>query len=260
MPVGYRVVSFDIATLTAKTLMDRKPVDLTIGGLHNYPGGVFLGTTRDFCQYYLGGTDDADLILTFQFDEKDIARGDLSPNSEILLKRAKLIKVEFEDDELDRRFGSLFNLEAVQKRRSSSRGVCLYDAEGPRRQSIIRAMDARSSHVNPMDYVYITDGLAAHSAAKRVLRAYEEGEKSRAGIDMVIRKTLDHAVTTAVYECEPQKVTFANISNKMIYKAPNEGEWFFDSAQPLSVVTLLEVSADGQVTLASRAFEEDLQP
>ena len=260
MPVGYRVVSFDIATLSAKTLMERKPVDLAIGSTHAYPGGVFLGTSRDFCQYYLGGTDDSDLILTFHFDEEDIARGDLCPNSEVLVKQAKLLHVEFENEELGLKFGSLFNPVAVQERRFSSRGACLYDTDGPRRQSIIRAMDARSNHLNPMDYVYVTDGLAAHSAAKRVLRAYDEGDQVRSGLDLTIKKALDHAVTTAIYEQEPQKVAFASISNKMVYKAPNEGEWFFDSPTPQSVVTLLEVSADGQVSLAAKTREEELQP
>ncbi|MBD8088455.1 hypothetical protein IFT48_00425 [Pseudomonas fluorescens] len=260
MPIGYRVVSFEIASQTAKTLMERKPVDLSIGSVHAYPGGVFLGTSRDFCQYYLGGTDDSDLILAFEFEEAHIARGDLTPNCEVLVKQAKLLSVEFEDEELARTYNHLFNPEAVQSRRASSRGDCLFDAEGPRRTSLIRAMDARSNHLNPMDFVYVTDGMAAHAAAKRVLRAYEEGERSRAGMDMVIRKALDHAVTTAVYEQEPQKVAFTNISNKMIYKAPNEGEWFFDSNKPQSVVTLLEVTADGQVSLAAPTREHGFQP
>ena len=258
MPTGYRVVSYDIATLSAKTLMERKPVDLTLGGTHQYQGGIFLGTSKEFCEYYLGGTDDSDLILEFEFDEGDIVRGDLSPNCEILVRKATLKSVQFEDESLGHHFAHHFDVPAIEQRRAACRGVSLAQAEGGKRATLIRAMDARSGHIMPMDYVYVTDGIATHSAAKRVLKAYEDGLPVRGGLDQIINKALSHAVTTAIYEESAQKVAFAMVGNRHVYKAPNEGEHFYDNDSPLLITGLLEVSTEGVVSLSASPRTQEL--
>lgn len=260
MPIGYRVVSYDILTHTAKSLMEKAPVDLSLESVHAYPGGIFLGTSRDFCQYYTGLSDATDLVLGFEYDEKDIIRGDSASNSEVLVGKAVLKHIEFDDPDIAHHFAHRFDAKSVEERRESMRGACLADVDGRRRVSLVRAMDARSQHLMPMDYVYVTEGLAPNSAAKRVLRAYEEGGVVHGRMEKALLAALSHAVTTAVYECAPQRVTFVNVSNHVVFQAPNPGEYFIDQSKPLPVVTLLEVSEAGAVTLPAPARTHTPEP
>lgn len=107
MPQGYRVVSIDMNTMEASTLMARMPVDLTIGSVHAFDVGLYLGSSKSFCDYYLESTDDADLILTFDFDEADIIHGSSDPDNELLVSKATLTGIEFVDPVLDEDFGPL---------------------------------------------------------------------------------------------------------------------------------------------------------
>lgn len=252
MPTGYRVVSYDIATLTAKTLMERKPVNLTLGSSHAYPGGLFLGTSLDFTQYYLGGTDDHDVILEFEFKEGDILRGDLAPNSEVLVKEGILVSARFENDVMQQKFGHLLDPSLLSSRRESMRGEPLSESMGIRKVAVIRAMDANSKHIHPMDYVYRLDYGAFYTLAKRVIQAYEEGSPVRPGIEKTIMMAIEHAVTTAIYEGEPQVVAVAQVSTRDVYEARNPGEYFYDGQRPAKVVPLLTVDGESSVSLAER--------
>jgi len=209
MPLGYRVVSFSLETLKASTLMERKPVDLTPGSVHAFNGGLFLGTDEGFTQYYLGGTDDQDVILTFEFDESDILSGDLGPNSEVRVKKGVLQAARFEDDNLQARFGHLLDPTHYSQRRSTNRGTSHCDEHGPKRVAVLRAMDNRISHLHPMDYVYCAEPGAFQAMSKRVLKAYEDGEPITRQGDRLLLKALEHAVTTALYEGEAQQVAYA---------------------------------------------------
>lgn len=249
MPIGYRVVSYSLSTLKATTLMERKPVDLTPGAVHEFNGGLFLGTNEAFTQYYLGGTDDLDVILAFEFDEADILAGDLSPNSEIRVKKGILREARFEDKAIQERFGHLLNPELNTERRERNRGQCLRDLHGLKRTAVIRAMDNRVGHLHSMDYVYCIEHGAFHATSKRVMKAYENGDPLSRPIERMMLKTLEHAVTTAIYEGEPQQVSYAVLSNQHLFQAPNTGEFFFDADTPVRVTKLFEIDANGNVSV-----------
>lgn len=258
MPQGFRVVSFKLDTLKAQTLMERKSVDLTLGSIHEFKGGLFLGTSLDFTQYYLGGTDDHDLILTFDYKKEDIIKGDDGPSSEVLVSKGILVSARFEDEALQERFGHLLNPNLHNERRSMARGNALSDSMGAKRLAVIRAMDGRIGHFHAMDYVYVMDSGAHYASAKRVLKAYEEGDTLRTPIERAMMKTLEHAVTTAIYEGEPQQVAFAVLSSSDVYKAPNEGEFFFDASKPAPATPLFRVDEQGMVTLVPKTL--NLEP
>jgi hypothetical protein len=88
---------------------------------------------------------------------------------------------------------------------------------------------------------------------KRVLRAYEEGERARTPAEHMLRMTLDHAVTTAIYEQAPQHVTCARVPAVQIFRASNEGEYFFDGPKAQAVATLFEVDEHGNVSIPAPA-------
>ena len=262
MPLGYRVVSFSLETLQASTLMERKPVDLTPGSVHAFNGGLFLGTDEGFTQYYLGGTDDQDVILTFEFAESDILSGDLGPNSEVRVKKGILKAARFEDGNLQARFGHLLDPTHYNQRRSTNRGTSHRDEHGPKRVAVLRAMDNRIGHLHPMDYVYCAEPGAFQAMSKRVLKAYEDGEPLTRQADRLLLKALEHAVTTALYEGEAQQVAYAVLANHQVYNAPNPGEYFYDAQGPVKTVKLMEIDEQGTVTLHSpeKRQENSLAP
>ncbi len=260
MPQGYRVVSYDLESLKAETLMDRKPVDLTIGSVHEFQGGLYLGTSLEFTEFYLGNSDGQDVILTFDFDEHEILEGDLSPNSEILVKKGVLTAARFEDEGIQERFGHLLDPSINDKRREIARGQPLSDTMGVKKIAVIRAMDARVGHLQPMDYVYCMDNGAYKTLSKRVLKAYEDGDQVRSPVERSMMKALEHAVTTAIYEGEPQQVSFAVLSNKDVYEAPNGGEFFFDGKQPQAVKPLFKVDENGAVELVKDEVSLEISP
>ena len=92
---GYKVVAFNGEHAYSLYQKDQI-VDINIGNEIYDPNGIYLGTSKKFClDYYTGLTDDQDILLTYSFGEKDLIKGEPnSPNSEILVSRAKLIGAE----------------------------------------------------------------------------------------------------------------------------------------------------------------------
>lgn len=252
MSKGYRVVSFSLKSLEAKTLEFRNPVDLKIGSIHSSPGGLYLGSDEAFCDYYVGGTDDVDLILTFEYDDKDLIQGNTESSSEIRVEKARLSSIKFHDQDLQQKFGQMFNHEDVKQRRSIHRGSCLAHNEAPKKYAVLRAMSEDVGHIFPMDYCYLTSSWAMQTAAKKVVKAYENGTQLTSPLDRAIMKTLEHAVTTACYECAPQHVTCAVVQNNVLYSASNSGEYFYDGESPIKVTTLIKVDEHGAVSLPDR--------
>jgi hypothetical protein len=123
------------------------------------------------------------------------------------------------------------------------------DIAFPQEYSLIRAMSTEVKHLFPMDYAYIAVYRTLPRLAKRVLNDYEEGNQARSPEERMLRMTLDHAVTTAIYECEPQHVTMARVPASKIFKATNEGEFFYDAETPTAVITLFEIDAQGVVSI-----------
>jgi hypothetical protein len=97
--IGYRIVSFNTQTSKSHTLQNNRPVDLSIGHKEAPQGGLFLGTSLDFLDYYRESTDYEDLVLSFEYDEKHIISGTTSEGSEVLVKVATLIDVKFDKQE-----------------------------------------------------------------------------------------------------------------------------------------------------------------
>lgn len=264
MPVGHRVVSFSMQDLKAQTLEMRWPVDLTLGSVNTGGagrGGFFLGTDLNFLQYYVEGTDDKDVILDYSYDEADIISGESSGSNEVYVAKGTLVGARFYEDELQQKFGHLLNPASIQERRERNRGECLKDIAIPREYSLIRAMSSEVKHLFPMDYAYKAEYRTLPRLAKRVLNDYEEGNQARSADERMLRMTLDHAVTTAIYECEPQHVAMARVPASKVYRATNEGEFFYDAETPTAVITLFEIDAQGTVSIpAAQKRELDDSP
>jgi hypothetical protein len=249
MPVGHRIVSYNLQNLQAHTLQMRWPVDLTLGSVNTGRGGFYLGTDLDFLQYYIEGTDDKDVVLDYSYDEADIITGHPDESGEIFVAKGTLLNARFYEDHLQEKFGHLLNPAINQQRRESFRGECVKASSSALGYSLIRAMSAEVNHLFPMDYAYKADARSLKSTARRVLKDYEEGNQARNATERMLRLTLDHAVTTAIYEAAPQHVTTALVLASRVYKASNGDEFYYDALDPAKVVTLLQVDAKGMVTV-----------
>jgi len=95
--IGYKTVGWDSKKKRAFSLYDPKiTYDAKRGKSHKSSNGLFLGTTREFSiDYYSGQTDYDDLLLTCEYNETDILRGDpKSRSGEVVVKEFRIIKVE----------------------------------------------------------------------------------------------------------------------------------------------------------------------
>lgn len=256
MPIGHRIVSFNMSELKAQTLQMRWPVDLTLGSVNTGRGGFYLGTDLDFLQYYIEGTDDKDVILDYSYDEADIITGHPDGSGEIFVAKGTLLRARFYEDHLQEKFGHLLNPAGIQERRERDRGECIKGSNAALGYSLIRAMSAEVNHLFPMDYAYKVDPLSLTKLAKRVLQGYEEGISAGGSAEKMLRMTLDHAVTTAIFEGSPQHVTTAVVLASKIFKASNEGEFFYDAELPVKVSTLFHVDAHGLVTMPAAPKRE----
>lgn len=93
--IGYKIVGWD-GKRAFSLYQTNKTVNITIGSIDK---NIYLGTTRQFVlDYYSGGTDYQDLLLTYQFRPEDVIKGDPDDKGpgggEIIVQQAKLIKVE----------------------------------------------------------------------------------------------------------------------------------------------------------------------
>lgn len=95
---GYKIVGFN--GTYAYSIYDTKlKISLVPNSIiHN----SYLGTSREYViNYFSGGTNDRDLLLTYQYDPKDVIKGDPEfKNGEIVVKEARLINVEELKDEM----------------------------------------------------------------------------------------------------------------------------------------------------------------
>lgn len=255
MAFGYRVVSYDIASLQATTLEARNPITLEPGSIHKLDDGLPLAIDVEATKHQLGGIQGENVILAYDFNEKDIVEGNLASDPEILVRKGTLVEARFANPYVQEKYGHLFNQDNIADRRNIHRGHALSLSVGNTSVAIVRAMDSRSRHIHPMDYVYLLPSGAFYATAKRVLKAYEEGNPVRPGLEKALMKTLEHAVTTAIYEEEVQNIGFCITSSTNVYKASNEGECFYDAESPLPVKMLFEISPQGDVALVEKERE-----
>jgi hypothetical protein len=93
---GYKVVKYDDNAEEAKSLMDGDFIyQLEPGSVIKSKQGVYLGTSKKFVlDYYSGLTDDQELLLTFEYNPRDLIKGNPDEDGEIKVQRAKLYDVE----------------------------------------------------------------------------------------------------------------------------------------------------------------------
>ena len=102
--LGYKIVGFDGSRYFS--IYDTKTnVDVSIGSICAYKNGLYLGNSEQFClDYYTGGTDFQDALLTYKYDISDLIRGDpQGTNGEVVVKKATLQSVKVlpkDEDEL----------------------------------------------------------------------------------------------------------------------------------------------------------------
>ncbi|MDT8924769.1 hypothetical protein RBE51_18405 [Pseudomonas taiwanensis] len=257
MPQAYRLLNYNLDLLCVESPVAKNPVDVTIGRVFSYPDGILLARDPNA---ELSPRGDASLLqvrLTFDYQVSDLYTQGQEAGDSFLLRSATLRAIEFVDPDVQHRFGHLLAPHIAQERRTASRGECLQDLKGRRLYGVMRAMDARSRHAHAMDYVYLTDPVSLKSAAAAVVRAYETGDAPRNNLERMLTKTLEHAVTTAIYEELPQHVTAAMASSAHLFRATNEGEYFYDAPRPLKMKRLICVSQHGEVSLPAPEAKVD---
>lgn len=249
MPQAHRLLTFNFKNLQVNSPVAQNPVDITLGRVFSYLDGVLLyPDVKDNPSVVLPEGHGL-LRLTFDYDVKDRYEGFHDQSSEVLVYRATLKAVQFHDADLQSKFGHLLTPEIAQARRASSRGENLQSVKGKRNYTVVRAMNSLSHHTHPMDFVYLTELGAVGRAAQRVVQAYENGDEVRSHMDRTLMATLAHAVTTAIYEDAPQHVNVGVAPTSKLFQAPNEGEYFYDSVEPLPMQSLITVSAMGEISL-----------
>lgn len=79
------------------SLYDGSPVPAR--GTHRSPGGLYLGTSERFVRdYYTGMVDedeyDGEAILTYEYSEADLMRGNPAEDGEVVVRQARVVGVE----------------------------------------------------------------------------------------------------------------------------------------------------------------------
>jgi hypothetical protein len=96
--VGYKIVGFN-GTYAYSIYDIKHKISLVPNSIIK---NSYLGTSREYViNYFSGGTNDRDLLLTYRYNPEDVLKGDPDhKNGEILVKSANLIKVEELGDEM----------------------------------------------------------------------------------------------------------------------------------------------------------------
>lgn len=249
MPQAHRLLTFNFKNLQVNSPVAQNPVDITLGRVFCYLDGVLVYPDVNDNPAVIVPQGHGLLRLTFDYNVKDRYEGFHDQSSEVLVHRATLKAVQFHDADLQSKFGHLLTPEIAQARRASSRGENLQSLKGKRNYTVVRAMDSLSHHAHSMDYVYLTEVGAIGRAAQRVVQAYENGDELRSHMDRTLMATLAHAVTTAIYEASPQHVCVGVAASSKLFRASNEGEYFYDSIEPLPMHSLITVNAMGEISL-----------
>lgn len=244
--VGYKTATYDLHELKAMC-PERGVVDTSLQSIHSADGGLMLHTS-ELSAIRNAPEENPIIVLTYSY----VPSSENSATTPVMVNQARLDAVRFVDYELQEKYGHLFDQALIEERRAAMRMDRLSDLEPPKRYLVLRAMDSDCKHLLPMDYCYISDSFAVDSLAKRVLKCYENEELPRTVMERALLNTLNHAVTCAVYNGTSQHVTSAVVQNNKLFKARNDGEFFYDGDAPVKVKSLLLVNEHGEVSLALR--------
>lgn len=253
MNIGYRVVSFSLESLQAKTLMNEMEVDLNKGALLNSKEGIFLGTSEDFCEYYTGCSDDHDVILTYEYDDNDILRGEKEGGSEILVRQANLVDAKFHDEFMNQYYGYLLSSESPSREKEMGEPI---STVAGKKAFVVRTMPEQCNSILPMDYMYVLERNIKISKVMSVLNNYEEGEECRSRDERILMKTLEHAVTSAIYQGNNYRIVVAEVPANQVFHATNPGEFFYGGKEPAHAQTIMMVDHDGNPSISPMKKQE----
>ena len=93
---GYRMVAYEHGR-GFTSLARQLPLELAMGGWDEMPGaGIYLGTSRRFCEeFYSGCTDMDDVLLTYEYEAGDLLGGDpVQADGEVRVRCARLVAAE----------------------------------------------------------------------------------------------------------------------------------------------------------------------
>lgn len=249
MNIGYLVASFNLKDLVANLPAQGETFAVQEG--FTLCSDSLMAITNEPPAGIPAFADGAALLLKVEYDDRDVVSG-LPDGKGVVASIASVGHVSFMDPDVQLKYGNIFHPERVQERREIFRRESLIQNEFARKYVVLRAMNKEVNHLFPMDYAYISNGTVLKTMAKKVVAAYEAGDRSMlfSSTEKSLIKTLDHAVTMALSSSEPQHVTMAVVDNKHLYHAVNPGEFFYDGAKPAKVESLIDVSEDGIPTLS----------
>lgn len=109
--IGYKVMAFDRESSSGYSLADKTfKIPLVIGKEVSVgKNGLYLSNSKNFVKnYYSGLTDSDEVIVTFEYDPKDIISGNDSDNeSEFTVKNAKIKEVEVISEKISKELLSI---------------------------------------------------------------------------------------------------------------------------------------------------------
>lgn len=105
--IGYRIVSFDMNTHRALSLQSQRPINITPGMIDSPPGGLYLGTSPAFLDYYRDLSYGEDVLLSLEYNTDDIISGTTGNDSEVVVLRGRLISAQFDNPDVQKQHGQL---------------------------------------------------------------------------------------------------------------------------------------------------------
>ncbi len=229
MPIGYRVASMNFETLKVETKQFKHSVDTKIGSEVDF-GGLYLGSDKGFLKYYLSDPEPdellQDIILAYEFSEEDLIQGDMSPDQELIVSKAKLASIEFGSSDMQEKWSHLIDNSSTAKRKEIHEGKVVKLPEGS--TLVVRALDSKMSHIMDGDYCYVYRGImTGESHLKRVLERFEDGDQPTTGGETDLINAISHAVTMAITLGENKKVMLFPVKTGELTETTNGGEYFY---------------------------------
>lgn len=256
MSLGYRMASFDFDTLNVVTKQFGHHVDVGNKSNQSFEKGLYLGSDEGFLEYYRDDPDPEerrqDIKLVYSYDKSDLLQGDGSPDQELIVAKASLVKAEFYDEDMQAQWGFLLDPQKTLDRRELMEGsqVNLGNELG----YVLRAQDAKMDYLLDCDFCYRHSGLGLYEdGCKRVAYNLEEGEQPRNIHEKLLEMSLCHAVTMAVTSGLPKRVMMYTVKNGELFEADNAGEYFYKGQPKKAGKVLFEVSPDGEISVPSKA-------
>lgn len=127
--------------------------------------------------------------------------------------------------------------------------------------AIIRACSADQENFTAMDFCYMMPNTPTAMNLTRALEHFENGGVATQ-TSKLLKKAIEHAVTTALYKDEPQQVLVASVPADKVFEAQNPGEYIYDGDDLKGAVAFrvasdgisIEAANGGEFTRAIRSF------